>query len=102
MDMIKELSSALLLSAALIWVVSCASEPTPTPPPAREFPNATDLELKKACEVLSTVSYEFERMSSPWTPITTKRVVEVAAMIDWDYPGPHNARGFCRRHASRR
>ena len=74
--------------------ISCTAEPT------REFPNATDMELDEACEVLSFVDYEFERMSDPLTPITAKRNVEVAAMIDWIYPGLDNARGFCRRHTS--
>ena len=95
--MLRKAVLVILLLGTITLVISCTGEPTPT----REFPNATDAELDKACEVLSFVDYEFERMSDPWTPITEKRVVEVAAMIDWNYTGPDNARGFCRRHVNR-
>ena len=95
-------ASAIVLLIGIISIaISCAGEPSLEPTPTREFPNATDAELDEACEVLSRVGYDFERMSNPWTPITQKRVVEVAAMIDWNYTGPDNVRGFCRRHSNR-
>ena len=84
---------AMVLLGTAAMMISCSSEPP------REFPNATDEELDQACQALSFVGFDFEAMSDPWTPIAPRRVVEVAAMIDWKYTGPDNARGYCRRRS---
>ena len=84
---------AIMLLVTVAVSISCSSEPT------REFPDATDEELDRACQVLSLVNFKYESMSDPWRPIAPRRVVEVAAMIDWKYPGPDNTRGYCRRLA---
>lgn len=84
---------AIVVLGTAAMMISCSSEPP------REFPNATDEELDEACLILSFVDFDFEAMNDPRTPIAPRRIVEVAAMIDWEYPGPDNTRGYCRKRS---
>jgi hypothetical protein len=79
--MLRTAIAALLV----LLVVACA-------PSSIDLSNATDDELDTACTALSQAGYDYWQIADV---TTSGRVMEVAASIHTDHPGPDATRKYC-------
>ena len=81
--------ASILLSAFVVSAVACEE---PSLPSSVELTNATNSEVMRACVALRRVGFDYWSLSQI---DIGGRLLEVAAAIHTDHPGPQTTQEYC-------